>query len=447
MSLSWDSSCGRPVPNQGSAALTQSATLPLGFPSPKSKVRTSLTLSGFVISLVMLSVSLSAFERFRIPVGGLMVHAYLVALAPLGLFVLLYRLGDFPRGILVCLLLFTTLYCFSTLGYAGAPQESVKMIAGTATIIVTALMIRSEADFRLATTALLWAIALLALYGLFNKQGSYVGADPMQGTNENAFSLYSLPPLLLAGTLLFEKKGRKYWIWLLPGIMMIVVATFSSGNRAAWLGVVMILLMQLCRPKTIRIIPFVILLGAAGYFAVSFFGDKEIVRVRYEESLHKNKSDDLRLQLFLTAFKIGFENPILGVAPQYVHFQLAREIHYKTGIDAHNVFGYIVAGCGLLIFALFMFLGYLLWRRPESERRSGLSSFLILSGSPHFRMLRMMLVMWIMRGSFSREILYSPGFCIGLGLVIGLCIVHGMWKPVPASRRIPSLAGPALATR
>ena len=38
--------------------------------------------------------------------------------------------------------------------------------------------------------------------------------------------------------------------------------------------------------------------------------------------------------------------------------------------------------------------------------------------------LRMMLILWAVRGMFSQEILYNPGFCMGLGLAIGLCMVE-----------------------
>lgn len=40
------------------------------------------------------------------------------------------------------------------------------------------------------------------------------------------------------------------------------------------------------------------------------------------------------------------------------------------------------------------------------------------------KLLRMMLVLWVVRGMFTHEILYNPGFCIGLGLICGLCILN-----------------------
>jgi hypothetical protein len=39
------------------------------------------------------------------------------------------------------------------------------------------------------------------------------------------------------------------------------------------------------------------------------------------------------------------------------------------------------------------------------------------------RLLRMMVLLWMIRGMFTSSILYNPGFSIGLGLAIGYCSV------------------------
>jgi hypothetical protein len=181
--------------------------------------------------------------------------------------------------------------------------------------------------------------------------------------------------------------------------------------------------------------------------AVDHFADKKLMQLRYEETLSGRTADHLRVQLFMGALEIGMEYPILGVTPQQVMFVLADKIMYKNAIDAHNVFGYIIAGCGLIIFAIFMYIGWLLWRRPPTEKKEGLSRILIFSGSPHFRLLRMMLILYFVRGNFSREVLYVPGFCIGMGLIIGLCIANGMWAKQPKKTRpLPQFHPLALGT-
>jgi len=39
------------------------------------------------------------------------------------------------------------------------------------------------------------------------------------------------------------------------------------------------------------------------------------------------------------------------------------------------------------------------------------------------RLMRMMVILWVVRGMFTREILYNPSFNIALGLTIGLCML------------------------
>ena len=44
-----------------------------------------------------------------------------------------------------------------------------------------------------------------------------------------------------------------------------------------------------------------------------------------------------------------------------------------------------------------------------------------------FTLVELMVVLTVIRGLFSREILYAPGFAIGLGLAIGFCMIKQVW--------------------
>ena len=68
-------------------------------------------------------------------------------------------------------------------------------------------------------------------------------------------------------------------------------------------------------------------------------------------------------------------------------------------------------------------------------------------------LLRMMVALWVLRGFFSREILYNPSFSIGLGLAIGLCMLAEVARrqtavttPKPPNRLPPNVAVPRGAT-
>jgi hypothetical protein len=111
----------------------------------------------------------------------------------------------------------------------------------------------------------------------------------------------------------------------------------------------------------------------------------------------------------------------------------------KYAPDPHNVFAAIWAGTGVITSASLGWFAWSLWRKPPlllslkpaMRTDSRLKATFL---APH-RLLQMALLLWIMRGLFTREILYSPAFCIGVGLCIGLCISRGMWTtPVGVAR-------------
>jgi hypothetical protein len=47
----------------------------------------------------------------------------------------------------------------------------------------------------------------------------------------------------------------------------------------------------------------------------------------------------------------------------------------------------------------------------------------------------MTVFLWLVRGMFTREILYNPSFNIALGLAIGLCIIAEASRPILPTKR------------
>lgn len=82
-------------------------------------------------------------------------------------------------------------------------------MASTGTIVTVALLVRSKKDFRWGTLGLLLAVTTMAMIGLFNKHESYTGVDPIQGSNENAFS--SAGTMLLAGYIAMDKEVARWF--------------------------------------------------------------------------------------------------------------------------------------------------------------------------------------------------------------------------------------------
>ena len=85
------------------------------------------------------------------------------------------------------------------------------------------------------------------------------------------------------------------------------------------------------------------------------------------------------------------------------------------------MFAHLIGGTGFpCTLALFATAAALWFWRPKIRPGTQLGA----SFYDARNLLRMTLVLWAVRGLFTREILYNPGFCIAVGLAIGLCIVE-----------------------
>lgn len=127
----------------------------------------------------------------------------------------------------------------------------------------------------------------------------------------------------------------------------------------------------------------------------------------------------------MTSLKLAMENPISGKTPQQLPYEIGRRLaaQYQEGgaIDTHNVFAHLLGGTGFVCFAsLFAIAGMLMFWKPKLPPGMQLGAGFYDARN----LLRMMLLLWALRGLFTREILYNPGFCMGIGLAIGLCIVE-----------------------
>lgn len=404
-------------------------------PAKKSAKTSALTWTGVALFFVSLLVALSAFDRFRIDVGPLKVHAYLIPLAPLFLYALLIRREGFPLGPAVGLLIFTVMYAFSTLPGVSPIPETVKVVASTVTIFTVALLVRSDRDFRLAVLGLMLAITYLAMRGIASKTEHFTGANPLEGANENAFSLYTLGPLLLAGYTVLDRGTAKIVRILLIGMALVVVlAMFSNANRSGWLGVGLIgFMLMSAKGQRMRGMMLLAMMVPIGIFLIFKYGDVELIKFRFDETFSGHTTDKERVNLFLACVQVGLENPILGVSPQNLKMHIARLVgEDRFYVDPHNVFGYLIGGAGLVVTGALFYIGYALFRRPSALPKKTNDAALLSALSAH-RLMRMMIILWFVRGIFSREILYSPGFCMGVGLAIGLCISRGVWRRAKTS--------------
>lgn len=426
--------------------------VPARAPMRSKALPDKLTFLGLSLFIIGLSIGTSAFERFRLNIGTLYVHLYLFLLFPFFIYLTCTSLRNFPGLPLASLLTFCALYSISTLS-AGSPSfnDIAKTAGSAATLITSALMVRSEKDFRAAVLGFSISIGVLAFFGL--EAADQFGKNTTSDMgNKNTYSLYAIPAILLAGYLLVKKKSASVVVKgvLLVFTIMPIIQIFMGANRSGWAGIALIALMLLVmRGLNIRAVLIVAVLGYGTYFAITRFGTTDVFAWRVQETMKGNSSDAIRKALILEGIQVGLDNPILGVSPQMLPYELGRRLETGEVAASHNVVAHLIGGSGLICFTSMIMTGVFLWRLKPVNPTVPLS--------PEFKearnVLRMMLISWIFRGQFTAEVIYSPGFNLGLGLAIGLCMViarrdqaQAVQRPVrpqvtlPGLPRLPSIA-------
>ncbi len=389
---------------------------------------TGLTLTGVLLFVIGVLVIASGYVAFRPRILGVSLHA---ALLPIGMtfpFAILSRGAQFPMRVLVGLMAFVGIYALSVVnGTNIALNEIIKIGSTFATILTCALLVRTRADFVAGCLGLAIGIAVLAIPGLRTASGTLGGVEVLEGANKNTYSMFALPMILLAGYIYLHMPISQLFKWTLVGCATVsLLVIFMSANRSGYVGAVLVALMLFWNRRGRGLI-LVALVGAvvAGWLVYS--GNTNAFERRLKQTAEGTSSDESRVALVIGAFQIAMEYPIVGVSPQKAPEHFARAAGKITGRShhqvkaAHNVFAHIAAGSGLVCFAALIYLGWALWNpSPKDPRWAGRSD----DPARQVRsLLRMMVVLWVVRGMFTSEIHFNISCNIALGLTLGLYIL------------------------
>lgn len=397
-----------------------------------------VTVTGVLAFLCSFLVVGSGFQALRPEFMGLSVHPYLALILVLFPLAAMARISEFPPRILFAMTVFYGMYFFSIFNGRSLPLGEVfKGAASVCTVITMALLVRRRGDFVAGALGLIIAMALLSVRGL--NEDLYKQSEIIQGTNKNSYSLFALPAVLMAGyaVLRYEKLPIVIKAVLAGCTIPVLAVIFMGANRSGYLGSALVGLMLFWdrRGKGILLVGVVAL--AVGYWVAQKGAGEELVN-RWNQTLSGTRSDQYRLDVLIACFQIGIDNPILGVSPQ----QLPKTIgtytslkHHWSHIESHNVFAQIFAGSGLICFAGLMAVGWMLWNWKPAD-----GSKITSKDDPLYAarsLLRMVVLLWCVRGFFTREVMYNPSFNMALGLAIGLCILaeksRGLSPPANAS--------------
>lgn len=410
-------------------ALNLSAAALPAFPRAATQKKESisgLTLNGLLLFVTCMLVVASGYLNLRPQIMGLSLHPYLVPMALALPLALLARINLFPVRVLVSLSVFTGMYFFSVFSGTELPMAEIfKLGSAVLTILSCALLVRRRGDFVAGALGLSIAIAILAARGLHDAPGG--GVDPMEGANKNSYSMFALPAILMAGFISTRMREVPIVVkgLLVAGTLPALAAIFMSSNRSGYLGCALIGFMLFWDLRGRGMFVVAAVTGAVVMW-MSSYGDTTVFDERMRQTVEGTDSDDLRKAIAVTCTWIALENPIIGVSPSELPWEIGRRtnvahVQHINFLDSHNVFAHVAAGSGLICFAALLAVGVTMWTlraadghkltKQDGEARRALS------------LVRMMVVLWAVRGMFTREILYNPSCNIGLGLCLGLFIV------------------------
>jgi hypothetical protein len=383
-----------------------------------------LSLSGIWLFILSLLVVASGFPKLRPEVGGLLLHPYLVPVALAFPFVVMARIGEFPVRVLVALIVFTAVYSFSAVnGGSLAVGEIFKTGTSVVSIITVALLVRRRGDMVAGALGLAIAIAILAVNGL--KDPTEGGVEAIQGANKNSYSLFALPAILMSGYVALRMDTLPKFVKSLfvASMLPALAAIFMSGNRSGYVGALVVGLMLFWdrRGKGLLLVGFI---SAAVAFWIVQYGSTKVLDAKVHETVSGYAGDRIRRDIIYACLDIGLENPIIGVSPQILPFEIGRRLslrHNLQVLEAHNIFAHLFAASGVLCLGALFAVGWTMcvWKPRGGGKVGGNDDPL----RDALRLMRMMVVLWFVRGNFTRDILFNPSFNIGLGLAIGLCML------------------------
>lgn len=386
-----------------------------------------LTVSGKWAFLSSLMFVFSISIDYRLSVVGLLVHPFLLIL-PLAIFFTGFNIFKIPERVLIPLGVFLVIFSVASLQSSRAGQEILKVSASVLTFLFFATSVRTRKDFRTISLGFIICAVIIGYLAIGasneTKGGARLeGINVLEGIgNKNAQSLFTLPGLffcILITISNFRSKRYIFSLLTLLSLFFIVVSIFLSANRSGWVGLGIIILVYLIYFRLSTNFLFIALvLISFSYLAVDRFAS-DIVEHKQKQTLEGYESDEGRLILMKESLRVGIENPFLGVGMDELHKRMNQVVHRSSvegGLtDTHFLIGYIFGSTGLISLLFFFIFLFRLVKREKiriliENRRRIDDSWKLLVG---------FVILFIVRSFFTREILYSPTFIGGMGLIYG----------------------------
>ncbi|MBX2916330.1 MAG: O-antigen ligase family protein [Cyclobacteriaceae bacterium] len=391
-----------------------------------SALSNSPSLKGRLGFVVALSIILSTSTEYRIELGPLLIHAYLL-LIPVVLLLTSFQIQSIERHVIKYLVLFTVTFSTACVFSIEDIPHLVKVVAATITFIFFAQSVNNYKDFWLISYGIIFCSIYLGVKTIlisdqFTPSRISTGVVALEGIgNKNAQSLYMLPGLFFSSWIFSDSlRTRRLVLTLVHGIFLIVMAIglILTANRSGWLAGILIMIFFLFKSGiNFRVFLFLPLL----YLVVSFYVENfalDIVDRKYEQTFVTSYSaDKIRYFLLSESILAGLHNPFLGYGPIKLAEHLAESaaiVGYRGKLlDPHNLYGYLLGGSGIFSFTFFfLFLFGMVRYKP-------IKKIATRNTEDVRRLLIFFILIFLLRGFFTREILYSPTFISSLAILYG----------------------------
>jgi O-antigen ligase len=382
------------------------------------------TAVGFLLFLSGAATSASLFASLRIEIAGMLVHPYLFLLIPAFLLAAspLRCPGLAPIAKASALYILAATSIVGLIGLDISHSIRLAVFASTAVLIASIVARRPHLAVWLLSGIALSAltISVVGLAGVESVANVRGGLDPTRGVgNRNTPSLYTLPGVLAAVTLLAMDLRRRLLVTALAFATIAAVTAFTlgSGNRSGWIGLAFIALVALVRPgellqtRPMRQIGtrFAIMcaLGLAGVallgrtYGFATFEDRLVATSTGQDST------GIRLEIYRVMARHAAEYPF-GRPPSSMFEWIAAQIGSATArLDPHSMFLFVLGTAGiwgLAAFLIFITSTLAVAIKPPTWR---LENWFALS----------LTLLWCVRGAFQSDALFAPSFAFGFGLV------------------------------
>ncbi|MEL6538349.1 MAG: O-antigen ligase family protein [Bacteroidota bacterium] len=384
------------------------------------------TTTGKAALVFVLLLFFSTDSQFRIVLGPLWVPPYILICPLIALFVPV-KLFKIPNKILIPLGLYFFIFTVALLRDPNPFPEMIKVGAGIFTLLFFSKAVQTPKDYHWVGFALVCLGVFLGFKSIFLASSGTVsrlaGINPLDGIgNKNAQSLYTLPGLYYASTMLptlFRKQQLGRATFYIGAIAVLIIGSILSANRSGWIAAALVILWGIGGfGISLRTVAVVALFSILTLAVVQQFG-QDIIDYKVEQTVEGYSSDDKRQTLLTQSMLIGLENPFLGLGKEGLILELGTRVKSLTGrVDPHNVYGYLMGAGGFFVFvSFFTFLGNLVRRppapntyQPYRDRYEKAYRYLLVG----------FVVLFLIRGFFTREIIYSPTFMGMLGALFGL---------------------------